>query len=117
MKNTFPTKSDIQNSIVDGITVLSDLETFSESEGTIWLPIKTNEYPDTDSIESLLRDNGVEFSLSIDSFPYVVLALFLSLGINAEGLSMDQLINELNECSVSNDNQVEAISALRLALS
>lgn len=114
----FPSKNELQQGIISGITVLNDVDTYSNAEGSLWIG-----FPDSFSdqqIEDSLSERPEEssfFELSIDAFPYAVMALFSMLGINAEGLTRDQLIAELNQCSASNQSELDAINSLMLCLS
>lgn len=77
-------------------------------------------HEDTDDIEQILADNLADdaniLRLNIDALPYLVRASFLFLGINPEGLNAEEMLAELNKCSVSNEEQQDTIEALRLAL-
>lgn len=111
---TFPTKDEIQSHVTQGITVLNDNETFSNSEGSFWIGVPSQ--MENEGIEELLREGPDPVKLRIDALPYLARAGLLMLGINAEGMTAGDILRELDGCSVSYDAEVDMIDALRLVL-
>lgn len=112
MNNPFPSKEDL--SVDQSISVLNDGETFSSAEGSFWTIMSLRF--DTDEIEELLEEGDTPIKLYTDAMPYLVRAGFLFLGIDPTGMTRDELLNELNSCSVSNKAELETIDALHLSL-
>ena len=116
-----PTVMSLQSSLTLGICVLNDEETYTSSEGALWIGPPNNWSDEEDNLDTvpdalpIIQDPNVPV-LHVDALPYLVIAGCDVLGIDTTDLTIEDIIEELDECVAQDEAEESLIRALLLAL-